>query len=131
MSSFWAKVRNQEEFNETDIDCGDVKGTFQKVDHTNEQVILPVPKRWLGVLLLSDISFKSTYPTVYQLPVERAGLSPLNTSVSTTPVFQSKIDFFILVVFPSLLTDAQIAKSVAPLNCSGTGCSVLLFAWFD
>jgi len=77
----------------------------------------------LGVLLLSDISFKSTYRTVYQLPVERAGLSPLNTSVSTAPGFNLKATSVFWWFFPSLLTDGTNARAVAPLNCSGAGCA--------
>ena len=41
----------------------------------------------LGVLLLSDTSFKSTYRGVYDFPIQSAGLSPLNTSIVNTDRF--------------------------------------------
>ena len=94
-----------------------------KVSQTYKRLFFLLVRGGLAVLLLSDISFKSTYHTVYQLPVERAGLSPLNTSVSTTPFFNQKATSVFWWFFPSLLTDGQNARSVAPLNCSGTPCT--------
>jgi hypothetical protein len=47
----------------------------------------------LSVLLLSDISFQPTYRAVYidyESPVKRAGLSPMNRSVTTQWDFRSK-----------------------------------------
>jgi hypothetical protein len=52
----------------------------------------------MGILLLSDVSFKSTYPPVEQFQILRAGLSPLNVSLVNTDLFD--IHRRILVVFP-------------------------------
>jgi hypothetical protein len=95
----------------------------RKADNTKNRLFFLFLRGGLGVLLLADISFKSTYHTVYQLPVEHAGLSLLNTSVSMSPYFNQKATSVFWWFFPSLLTDSQNAKSVASLNCSGTPCT--------
>jgi hypothetical protein len=77
----------------------------------------------LGVLLLSDISFKATYPGEYQFPIENAGLPPLNTSVVYTNDFNITATAVFWWYFPAFLTDSKRSRAVAPLNCSGQYCN--------
>lgn len=72
----------------------------------------------LGILLLSDISFKSTYPAVYNFPIERAGLSALNTSLVDIIGFNLTATAELWFFFPALLSDSKRVSSVAPLDCS-------------
>ena len=77
----------------------------------------------LGVLLLSDISFKSTYPGILDIPVQRAGLSPMNSSVFQTQNFNSSATAEFWWYFPALLSDTKrvgTVQSIVP--CSGLHC---------
>jgi hypothetical protein len=121
------KALNPEEHNGTDIEYGAVKGTianhlrFLHV-HIN-RLFLVVLRIALGVLLLSDISFQSTYNEVYNFSVSSAGLSPLNTTIAKgTFDFNSKATAQFWWFYSSLLTDTQNVRAVAPLNCSGQLC---------
>jgi len=77
----------------------------------------------LSVLLLSDISFQSTYDEVYQFSVGNAGLSPLNTTIATNRFnFDSLATAQFWWFYSSILTDTQNVKSVQPLNCTGELC---------
>lgn len=72
--------------------------------------------------MLSDISFKPTYEKVVDLPVLRAGLSPLNTSLVDIGLFNATATAEFWWYFPSLLTDSKSVKPVSPVNCSGEKC---------
>jgi hypothetical protein len=78
----------------------------------------------LGVLLLSDISFQSTYSEVYRFSVSSAGLSPLDTTIAKDRFdFNSKATAEFWWVYSSILSDTQNVRAVAPLNCSGQTCN--------
>jgi hypothetical protein len=76
----------------------------------------------LGVVLLSDVSFRPTYRSVHQVPVLQAGLSPMNTSFAKTQWFHDIGTDYFWFYFPSLLSDGKISHSVAPVSCSGPSC---------
>jgi len=83
------------------------------------RVFFVVLRMVLGILLLSDISFKSTYPEIHAFPVQRAGLSPLNSSLVNFPNFNVTATTEFWWYFPALLTDVKRVRGVAPLNCTG------------
>jgi hypothetical protein len=106
------------------IDFGGVKGIYIKIlSGLINRMLFALLRSGLGVLLLSDISFKSTYPIVHQFPIARGGLSPLNTSVVYTHFFNMTATAEFWWYFPALLTDNKRVKPVAPLNCSGNMCN--------
>jgi hypothetical protein len=73
----------------------------------------------LGILLLSDLSFKATYPPAYQFPIESAGMSPLNTSVVNTTYFNQTATGEFWWYFPAFLTDNKRIRGVPPPdNCT-------------
>ena len=72
----------------------------------------------LGILLLSDVSFKSTYPEVHSFPIQRAGLAPMNTSVINHDKFNLTATAEFWWYFPALTTDVKRVKAVTPLNCT-------------
>ena len=77
----------------------------------------------LAVLLLSDISFKSTYPGILDIPVQRAGLSPMNSSVFQTQNFNVSATAEFWWYFPALLSDTKRVGSVQPVvPCTGAQC---------
>jgi hypothetical protein len=76
----------------------------------------------MGILLLSDISFQSTYPPVSQFPILRSGLSPLNVSLVNTDFFNLTSTAEFWWYFPSILSDTQRVTGVSPLACSGEAC---------
>ena len=76
----------------------------------------------MGILLLSDISFKSTYPGVHTFPIIRAGMTPLNSSVIFTHEFNLTATAEFWWYFPALLTDVKRVRPVAPLNCTTKDC---------
>jgi hypothetical protein len=92
----------------------------------NKRLLFVLTRMGLGILLLSDISFNSTYPAVYEFPIERAGLTPLNTSLTNTPHFNETATAEFWWYFPALLTDSKRVYPVAPLHCSGDLCRSLL-----
>lgn len=76
----------------------------------------------LGVILLSDVSFKPTYRSVHQVPVLQAGLAPMNTSFVQTQWFHDIATDYFWFYFPSLLLDGRISHSLSPVYCSGPSC---------
>ena len=77
----------------------------------------------LAVLLLSDISVKATYRGVHNFPIQRAGLSPMNTTLSDYDGFNLTATAEFWWYFPALLTDSKRVRPVAPLNCSEEMCN--------
>jgi hypothetical protein len=76
----------------------------------------------LGILLLSDLSFKPTYRIIHQVPVLQAGLSPMNTSFAQTSWFPDVATDYFWFYFPSLLSDGKVSHHIAPTSCSGPSC---------
>lgn len=78
----------------------------------------------LGVALLSDVSFQSTYPNVHQFPIASAGLSPLNTSVVNTNNFNTTATADFWWYFPAFLTDnRRVWPMPSPPNCFDAQCN--------
>lgn len=74
----------------------------------------------LGIILLFNLSFITTYPVVHQLGIANAGLSPINSSVITPTDLDATAEFWWL--FPSLMTDQAAIVMVPSLTCSGSSC---------
>ena len=77
----------------------------------------------IGIILLSDLTFTTTYPIVFQSRILNAGLSPLNASVLTPFDADAVSEFW--WNFPSLMTDQAITKTITPLTC--TNCTSYFF----
>ena len=89
----------------------------------DDRIFFVILRGALGVLLLSDISFKSTYPGVLDIPVQRAGLSPMNSSVFQSDNFNMSATGEFWWYFPALLSDTKRVGSVEPLiPCTGPQC---------
>lgn len=76
----------------------------------------------LGVVLLSDVSFRASYRPVHQVSVIQAGLSPLDPSFAHTEMFGSFGTDYFSFYYASLLSDGKVARSVAPISCSDPSC---------
>jgi hypothetical protein len=92
------------------------------LDWVDLRLIFVVVRGALGVILLSDISFKTTYPAVYSSGITQAGLAPLNVSVTTLPQFNSDATTEFWWYFPSLMTDTARVTTIPPLICSTPPC---------
>jgi hypothetical protein len=77
----------------------------------------------LGIILLSDVSFKATYRTVHEFPVIQAGQSPMNTSIVNAPWLNITAPPEFWWYLPSILADGKLSHPVPPINCSGNECS--------
>jgi hypothetical protein len=106
----------------TDTDCGEVNGKLKLNSTLISRIFFAVVRGVLGVLLLSDISFRSTYPGVTTFPIEGAGVAPLNISVTSTEHFNETATANFWWYFPALLTDNKRIRPAAPLNCTTTDC---------
>jgi len=71
----------------------------------------------LAVLLLSDISIQPSYTEIYQSPVLDAGLSPINTSITTGYHFNENAQSEFWWYFNTALSDTRNVRTVDPLNC--------------
>ena len=102
---------------------GDSKGTINlNFDNTNSRLLFFLICGVLGIILLSDVTFKATYPEVYQSDVLRAGLSPLNASILSQAGFSSTAISEFWWYFPSVMTNSAILTSTPPLTCSDPAC---------
>jgi hypothetical protein len=95
-----------------------------KIKLTINRIFFVILRGALGVLLLSDVSFKSTYPGVFDFAVQSAGLSPMTTAIiDRTPNFNLTATSEFWWYFPALLSDT---KRVAPVQslvpCTGQDC---------
>jgi hypothetical protein len=86
------------------------------------RIFFAVVRAVLGILLLSDISFRSTYRGVTTFPIQAAGVAPLNTSVINTQYFNETATAEFWWYFPALLTDSKRVRAAIPLNCTTTDC---------
>jgi hypothetical protein len=76
------------------------------------------------VILLSDVSFQSTYSPAHQVPVNSAGLAgAMNTALVGTPAFNLTATAQFWWYYPALLTDGQNSRAVTPINCTGDNCN--------
>jgi hypothetical protein len=78
----------------------------------------------LAVILLADVSFKSTYREVQEFQLLQSGLTSLNTSLVNDPDFRFFATGNFWWHFPSMLS---YGHSIAPLNCSGATCKSFYF----
>lgn len=106
----------------TEPEYGEVKGNCHRSELAERRVFFTLLRLAMGILLLSDVSFQVTYPSIMTLPVLRAGLSPLNVSIVNTSIFNETSTTEFWWYFPALLSDSQRVTSVPPLNCSGEAC---------
>ena len=105
------------------IESGDSKG-YSHVLNAEERLFFVLLRVALGVLLLSDVSFRSTYTEVYQFPVMSAGLSPLNITIADNRyAFNSKAVSTFWWFYASILSDAKNVREVEPLSCSAGNCN--------
>jgi len=88
----------------------------------NQRLLFVLIRGTLGVILLSDISITTTYPEVYQSAVLRAGLGPLNATLTTLPGFSSDSTSEFSWYYPAILTNTAIVTTIAPQTCSGNAC---------
>lgn len=77
----------------------------------------------LGIILLSDISFKATYHTVHEFPVVQSGQSPMNASIANDSWFNFTGPREFWWYLPSILADGKLSGSISPLHCSGEQCT--------
>jgi hypothetical protein len=77
----------------------------------------------LGVILLSDISFRATYRNVHQFPVMQSGLSPINTTWAHASGFNRTATSDFWWLYPSILADGKTSRSVTPISCVGEFCA--------
>jgi hypothetical protein len=89
---------------------------------TNIRVLLTLLRVSLGIVLLSDLSFKATYRNVDQFPVIQSGLSPINRTLAQAPGFNRTATADFWWYFPSILADGKTSRTVTPLSCSGESC---------
>ena len=95
---------------------------FCKFMFANRRLFFTLLRCAMGILLLSDISFRSIYPSVKQFPILRAGLSSLNVSLVNTAEFNLSATADFWWYFPALLSDSQRVAGVPPISCSGESC---------
>ena len=106
------------------IDYGDLKGKHILNCLSLVRLIFVFVRCALGVLLLSDVSFKSTYHGVHQVPVLVAGIGgAMNTTFAKAPAFNITAPAQFWWYYPALLTGGTTSKAVAPLNCTGNNCN--------
>jgi len=72
----------------------------------------------LGVVLLSDVSTEPAYTEVYQSPVLVAGLSPINTNLTTSFNFNEFAITEFWFVYRTIFSDTKSVTAVDPLNCA-------------
>jgi hypothetical protein len=77
----------------------------------------------LGIILLSDVSFKATYRTVHEFPVIQAGQSPMNAFIVNAPWLNITAPPEFWWYLPAMLADGKLSHPVTPLSCSGNDCS--------
>jgi hypothetical protein len=119
---------------------GTTPGTIQKDGHrlwgiqryitcrtANVRLFFVFLRGALAVLLLSNISFTTTQHVVHQFPIARAGLSPLNTSLTLTDQFNATATAQFWWYFPAILSDSLAVQPATPLNCSGDQCQSYFF----
>ena len=78
----------------------------------------------LGVVLLSDVSFKSTYREVQTFPVIQAGLSSMNTSLLQNPSFAQIATSNFWWHFPAMMS---YSFPISPVTCAGADCQSFYF----
>jgi len=74
----------------------------------------------VGIALLTDATFQTSWRTVSQFSLLRAGLSPMNTSFIPDYVNET-IPFW--YYYSAALTDSTYVTPISPLSCSGDDCS--------
>jgi hypothetical protein len=97
---------------------------YTDLENANCRITLTLIRALLGVVLLSDVSFKSTYREVQQFTLVQSGLTSLNTSLVNDPDFRFFATGNFWWHFPSMLS---YSHSIAPLNCSGPTCKSFYF----
>jgi hypothetical protein len=90
--------------------------------YSNCRILFALLRASLAIILLSNVSFETTYSGVYESTIIRAGLAPLNASIAKLSSLKSEVTPNFWWYFPSLMTDNSKVVSVPPVTCSGTSC---------
>lgn len=90
-------------------------------DQIDIRLFFTVLRGALAIILLSDISFHTTYPVISESTILHAGLSPLNTSIANLTGFNEDATSEFWGSFTSIMTDPAVT-TVPPLSCSGPSC---------
>lgn len=76
----------------------------------------------LGITLLANVSFTSTWREIHQFPLLGSGISPINATIATNLGSYCPIHFW--PWFYGLLGSPNYATYIPPIHCSGvTNCS--------
>jgi hypothetical protein len=117
---------------------GRVGGKFRRNEHRiwgaqrsssqgillTSRLFLTLIRAALGVVLLSDVSFKATYHELQEFPLLQTGLSSMDTSLLEKPEFQYIATGDFWWHFPSMMSYAHV---VSPVSCSGDFCQSFYF----
>ena len=99
--------------------------TLLEVRLIGRRILLTTIRAFLGVLLLSDVSFRATYREVQDFPVQGSGLIPMNESLVQDPDFPYYGTSMFSFHFPAMMS---YSHPVTPLNCSGPACRSFFFS---
>jgi hypothetical protein len=97
--------------------------------HCSESLILSflltALRALLGIILLSDVSFRATYRELQDFPLLQGGLTSMNTSLVLDPNFgiYATSDFWWHL--PAMMS---YGYPVAPVRCVGAACQSLFFS---
>ena len=93
-------------------------------DSLTSRIFLTLLRALLGVVLLSDVSFKATYRELQEFPILQSGLTSMNTSLVQDPDFQYIATGNFWWHFPSMMS---YSYPVSPVSCSGAFCQSFFF----
>ena len=120
------REKRQERFKEMNIGYGEHKGIDRLLISVLliGRILLALLRALLGVLLLSDVSFKATYREQQEFPLLQAGLTSMNTSLVNDPDFPFFATGNFWWHFPSMMSYSHPITSV---SCSGSLCQSFYF----
>jgi hypothetical protein len=82
------------------------------------RIILTLLRSVLGIILLSDVSFKATYRSVQQISAVHTGLTEMNPGLLNISAVAGSLTESFWWWEPTVLSDGKISKNIAPATCS-------------
>jgi hypothetical protein len=74
------------------------------------------------LILLADISFKTTYSRVYTYPVDDGGVPPIDLSVQNTTDYSLQASYLLWNTYSRVFLDPLFYIEIPPRSCSGSDC---------
>ena len=91
-------------------------------DAAEYRIFFVILRAILAVIVLTKVSFKTTWEEIYTYDIALGGIPPIDTSLQNVSMWGPRASLAIWYSFPSILVDPKFVTSIPPHACRTSDC---------